>query len=336
MKQNLFTAPGPVLDEKGRPIPGYSTKSVRTFERKAIKASPFRIKEWDFYQVSDKEKCLQFTYGHTSYVGQVGIMFFDFKKGEWIANFDTLIPLPFGKLGMPEDAEKDHILKWDKDGIFMEFEVKGDVRVLRCSSPKNNFETEITLTRENPECIVINIPFDEKPTQFYYNHKINCMRAKGKATVNGVDYVFDPADSFGLLDWGRGVWPFSNDWFWSNGTGELNGEVFGFNLGCGFGNVDAATENIVFWQGKSHKLGKVSIVHQEDWLKPWVLKDEEGRLELTMYPDFDRTTKIKIAFIDNCCHQVFGRFKGWVVLDDGTKLDIDNIWAFAEHAVNNW
>ena len=35
--------------------------------RDSIKASPLRIKEWDFYQVSDREKCLQFTFGHASY-----------------------------------------------------------------------------------------------------------------------------------------------------------------------------------------------------------------------------------------------------------------------------
>ena len=43
---------GPVLDEKGRPIPGYSRRSTLVYDRKAIKAPPWRIKEWDFYQLS--------------------------------------------------------------------------------------------------------------------------------------------------------------------------------------------------------------------------------------------------------------------------------------------
>ena len=53
MEQKRFTVPGPVLDAQGRPVPGYSTRSVLHYDRSAIKASPFRIKEWDFYQVSD-------------------------------------------------------------------------------------------------------------------------------------------------------------------------------------------------------------------------------------------------------------------------------------------
>ena len=55
-----------------------------------------------------------------------------------------------------------------------------------------------------------------------------------------------------------------------------------------------------------------------------------------MTPTFDRTTQTKVLFIDNCCHQVFGRFDGTAVLDDGTRLAVQGLPAFAEHAVNNW
>jgi hypothetical protein len=57
---------------------------------------------------------------------------------------------------------------------------------------------------------------------------------------------------------------------------------------------------------------------------------------LTLTPCYDRTTRTKLLFIDNVCHQMFGTFSGTAVLDDGTVLHIDNVTAFAEHAVNNW
>ena len=239
MEQRQFTAPGPVLDGAGRPRAGYSTRSLLRYDRRAIHASPLRIKEWDFYQISDGEKCLQFTLGHASYAGQVGIMFFDFVKGQWLARFDKLLVLPFDRLRMPSDAERDQTLTYDSGGIFMQYQTRGDTRALRCR--KGDFDAEVTLTRENPNSLVINVPFAEKPTQFYYNQKINCMRADGRVRAGGREYRFDPAESFGLLDWGRGVWPFHNEWYWSNGTGLVGGEVFGFNLGCGFGDVSAAT-----------------------------------------------------------------------------------------------
>ena len=334
MEQHKLTVPGPVLDALGMPIAGYSTSSVLHYDRGAIRANPFRIKEWDFYQISDHEKCLQLTFGHASYAGQVGVMFFDFQKGRWIAKFDKLLAFPFGSLHMPENAEANHALTYNKGGLFMQFDVLGDTRILRCRY--EDFDCELTLTRENPNSLVINIPFREKPTQFYYNQKINCMRADGVVHTGGQDYRFSPADSFGLLDWGRGVWPFHNEWFWSNGTGIVDGGVFGFNLGCGFGNVNAATENMLFYDGLAHKLGRVVIRHEEDFMAPWHLTDEDGRLELTMTPTFDRTTKTKVLFINNVCHQVFGRFDGFAVLDDGTRLEVNELYAFAEHAVNNW
>lgn len=333
MREHHITAPGPVLDRHGVITPGYSERSVLTYRRGDIKAPFYRIKEWDFYQVSDGEKCLQFTYGHASYAGQVGVMLFDFKKGEMIADINKLLALPFGSLRLPENAEADSDVRYDKGNIHLRFQVEGAVRRLTFSAPE--FEADVTLERKNPYSLVINIPFDEYRTAFYYNHKINCMTARGRAVYRGKEYRFGE-DAFGLLDWGRGVWPFHNEWYWSNGTGVVNGKIFGFNLGTGFGNTSRATENMLFYDDGFSKLGPVRFELGADYMQPWRLRDEEGRLDLTLTPSYDRTTRTKALFVDNCCHQMFGAFSGRAVLDDGTALEIDGLPAFAEHAVNNW
>ncbi len=41
-------------------------------------------------------------------------------------------------------------------------------------------------------------------------------------------------------------------------------------------------------------------------------------------------------FVDNKCHQVFGKFSGTAVLDDGREIEVKDMVAFAEHAVNQW
>ncbi len=332
--QKQFTESGPVLDANGSPNPGYSTKSILSYRRNAIKASPFRIKEWDFYQITDRRMCMQFTIGHASYAGQVGIMFFDFKEGKMLAEKGTLLALPFGSLQLPEDAEKDHIICYDKKAGKVSFEAKGNTRHLFCRW--GDFEADITLTRQNRNSLVINVPFDESPRAFYYNQKINCMTAEGTITYGDKNYCFSPEDSFGLLDWGRGVWPFHNEWYWSNGTGYIENKIFGFNLGCGFGNTTNATENILFYGDSTHKLGEVVFERGADYMQPWQIHDTEGRLKLTLTPSYDRTTRTKLLWVDNCCHQMFGVFNGIAVLDDGTELKIDGLTSFAEHAVNNW
>ncbi len=333
MAELQITAPGYVLDEQGKISPGYSTHALCTYRRADIKASPLRIKEWDFYQVSDGEKCLQFTFGHASYAGQVGVMLFDFKKGEMIADINKLLAFPFGRLHLPENAETDSEITYDKGGVHLKFKVDGNTRYLSFSAP--DFEANITLERKTPHSLVIHVPFNESKTAFYYNQKINCMTARGQVNYKGTAYTFGE-DAFGLLDWGRGVWPFHNEWYWSNGTGLVDGEMFGFNLGTGFGNTSCATENILFYKGAAHKLGAVRFDLDTTYLKPWHIYDSEGRLDLMLTPTFDRTTKTKVLFINNCCHQMFGGFSGTAKLDDGTVLHIENLQAFAEHAVNNW
>ncbi len=333
MHQHEIKTPGMVLDKQGRITPGWASHAVQTYCRADIKASPLRIKEWDFYQVSDGEKCLQFTFGHASYAGQVGVMLFDFKKGTMIANINKLIPFPFSSLHLPESAEKDSDITYDKQGVHLRFKTEGATRYLSFSA--RDFEANITLEKTIPYSAVIQTPFRESPRMFYYNQKINCMTARGRAVYKGQAYTFEEG-AFGLLDWGRGVWPYHNEWYWSNGAGTVEGRMFGFNLGCGFGDTSQATENMLFYGETLTKLGRVHFELGADYMKPWRLYDDEGQLDLTLVPEFDRTTKIQALIVRNCCHQMFGRFHGTAVLADGTKLTIEELPAFAEHAVNNW
>ena len=90
----------------------------------------------------------------------------------------------------------------------------------------------------------------------------------------GKDMSFRPDDSFGGLDWGRGVWTYQNTWYWSSASGEIDGHRFGFNLGYGFGDTTAASENMLFYDGIGHKIDRVefqipkTIDGKDDWLRP--------------------------------------------------------------------
>ncbi len=331
--EKRFTQPAPVLDEQGSPNPGWASEGLLQYSRAAIRAPFHRIKEWDWYQVSDSCVALQFTLGHASYAGQAGISMFNFAKGKRIYQNDKIMALPFGSLGLCASAEADGVTLYDKRDMWLRFEKRGDTRMLAARA--KDFEAEITLVRQNPHALVVNVPFAGKPRHFYYNHKISCMSAIGRVVANGQEYTFGD-NAWGLLDWGRGVWPFHNEWYWSSASGTLGGEVFGFNLGCGFGNTEHATENCLFYKDGMHKLGRVSIAHEADWMAPWQLRDEEGRLDLTLRPVYDRETKTKLLWVDNNTHQMFGAFEGYAILDDGTRLDIADFTGFAEHAVNNW
>jgi hypothetical protein len=262
-------------------------------------------------------------------------MLFDFSTGEKIFEESRLLVLPFNRLHMPRNAEQDGRLAYDGNGILLEYRTSGNVRTIDCRW--RDVESHIVLTHRQPDSLVICIPFDENPYDFYYNEKINCMTGSGFIRKGNREWTFDEKNSFGLLDWGRGVWPFHNEWYWSNGAGYIDGKIFGFNFGSGFGNNDTATENIVFYDGRSYKLGRTDFsADTGDYMKPWHIRDREGRVDLTLSPSFDRTTATKLLWIDNCTHQVYGCFTGTVVLSPEKTIYVDRLYSFAEHAVNNW
>ena len=85
--------------------------------------------------------------------------------------------------------------------------------------------------------------------------------------------------------------------------------MFGFNLGCGFGNTDTASENMLFTKARPISWGRWTSGWGDKYMDPWHLTDREGRLDLTLTPCYDRTTSIKLLWVNNCCHQMFGKFK---------------------------
>lgn len=57
-------------------------------------------------------------------------------------------------------------------------------------------------------------PYKKNDTDFYYRQKIIGMRASGIVLYNNKTYTFNKKNSFGLLDWGRGVCPNEVTWYW--------------------------------------------------------------------------------------------------------------------------
>ncbi|HZJ83417.1 MAG TPA: DUF2804 domain-containing protein [Clostridia bacterium] len=337
--QNQIINPSNLIDVDGTLVQkGYSTHSVLNYNRESIKARSWRIKEWDFYQVSNNEFCIQMTIGHVSYVGSVNVVIMDLQKGSR-TSIEKRLVLPFNSLKMPRNAEEGD-LKYQSKNFYMDFAIGEQNRRLRAkiSDPKQPaVDLDIVLEQPDKSSIVMVTPFDEDPHAFYYNHKINCMPASGVASIGGKEYSFYPKDSFGLLDWGRGVWPFSHEWFWGSGSTWIDGKRFGFNIGYGFGNTSAATENMIFYDGDCHKIDEVNFnIPEDSYSKPWTFTSNDGRFEMDFDPIYDNYTEDKVLVVNKHCHQVFGKFNGKAILDDGQVIEIKDMMAFAEHAVNRW
>ena len=161
------------------------------------------------------------------------------------------------------------------------------------------------------------------------------MNASGVVSINDNKYYLKNDESFGLMDFGRGVLPFRHNWIWGNGSGIANGKYFGFNIGE-FGNTINGSENIFFYDNKSYKMDKVNITFNKDnYMDDWSAWSNDKSFVFTMSPIYDNNTKTKVLWVDNCCHQVFGLFNGYIMVD-GKRIDIKDFFAFIEYAKNRW
>ena len=343
MEQHRF-GPGPLLNETGDLCePGYATKLLKTYDRSAIKAGKLRIKEWDYYLITNDRWGVALTIDDNGYMGLLSASVLDFEK----CTETTVSPmfwLPMGKTGFPASSVIGDVRKTLKNASGS-FEHTKEGRRLRFSIDTfrdgKPFSCDILLQDEPQDSMVIATPF-EKRGHFYYNQKIISMRAKGFFSVGAERTKLDPDTTFGLLDWGRGVWTYKNTWYWSAAQGEIGGHRFGFNLGYGFGDTSAASENMLFYDGAAHKLGRVDFGipkkpdGTDDLLSSWHFTDDAGRVDLVFTPILDRASKTDVLVICSDQHQVFGRFTGTVKLDDGKEIKIQKLLGFAEKVFNKW
>ncbi|MGI5976810.1 MAG: DUF2804 domain-containing protein [Candidatus Limivicinus sp.] len=340
--QHEITRGFPLLDSKGNlNEPGFARKLLPIYLRRDIKCSPLRIKEWDYYLINNGRFALALTVADNGYMGLDSISLLDFEEG-WEITSSPMSFMPLGKLKMPESSKcgnvrhsgKKHSISFENDG--------SGTRILTARmedfGPGGAVVASVELFDEPEESMVICTPFD-KPGHFYFNQKINCMRAKGQVSYNGRVYSFDPEESFAVLDWGRGVWTYHNTWYWGSASYKVNGVPFGWNIGYGFGDCSAASENMLFYNGKAHKLSQVKFNipgDEKDFMSPWTFSSDDGRFEMDFVPVLDRAACTDVKLIKSDQHQVFGRYTGKAVLEDGTIVEVEDFPGFAEKVENKW
>ena len=334
---------------------GFSRKMLLKYDRKMIKANKLKIKEWDYYLIYNSDYALALTIADNSYMGMLSASIIDFKKPcEKTTSIITWFPM--GKLNqnyntkqnlnMPASSDVGDIYFKNKrcDFRFMHDDKNRNLYCyIKNFKGKQDLEANIILSAEPKENMVIATPFKENKKAFYYNQKIVGFKASGKIGIGENIIDFKPSNSFGLLDWGRGVWTYKNTWYWGAACGKLeDGNMFGFNIGYGFGDTSNATENMLFFNGKAHKLEDVTFNipkfknGKDNFLAPWTFSSNNKTFEMQFTPIINRHSDTNVLIIRSNQNQVFGKFTGYAILEDGTKIEIKNFLGFAEKVYNKW
>ena len=329
----------PLLGEDGRiSEPGWAREPVWEYDRKRISSPAFRIKEWDYYLVMNEDYGAAFTISDDGYIGLQSVSFLNFKE-KWEHTETILTVLPMGRMKMPASSEN-CVTEYRDKRLRMEFRAEDGKRTISCDFKDffqgKAFYCEITLDQPRMDSIAMATPWQKKKA-FYYNRKINCMPAEGYMSWDEETYWFHPEKDYGTLDWGRGVWTYDNTWYWGSGNGTVGGKPFGFNIGYGFGDTSTATENVIFYDGKAHKLDDVTFhIPEEDYMSLWKFTSSDGRFEMEFEPVLDRAARLSAGLVSSDQHQVFGKMRGRAVLDDGRFIELKDFMCFAEKVHNRY
>lgn len=334
MQQEICKAQD-LLNENGQlNVCGWARSSLLRYDRDHIAAGRLRIREQDRYFVVNKDCAVILSVADNGNRGLISASVLDFRKSSQHTEF-IMKHFPMGRLSLPATSRHGDTA-YSSKRVGMKFSKAGDYRFLRCEFLNfcDGRHLYANLELHEPakqESIVTALPFEKNKKAFSYSQKINCMPASGVVRMGGEEYLFNPESSFATLSWERGVISGKSAGLWASASGTVKGVRFGFNLGSGIGDTAAATENIIFYNGVGHKLGKVTFpVSEKELAKPWTVSSDDGRLEMKFTPFFECTARKLAGLASGSRHQVFGHYSGKVVLDDGTSFPVKEIIGFAE------
>jgi hypothetical protein len=297
----------------------------------------WRLKRWDYYGITTPAHYYSFTLSHVGYVGLVFAYVVDLSTGD---HHEETLMIPLGRgIFLPRNSTQGEST-FDNGKVRMSFQVEPETRRLAVAWPgfgggDLRAEAALGLPPEH-ESMTIVIPIGRK--RFYYNRKVNCMPAEGWVERDGVRETLQPAPSLGNMDWGRGVWEYRSFWVWASASGFLgDGRRAGLNMGFGFGDTSAATENALILDGRVHKLGQINFSYDAgDFMRPWRMVSDDGRVDLTFKPFVDRMARSNLLLLFSEVHQLFGRYHGTVRADDGEAIQLDGLIGFAEEHHARW
>jgi hypothetical protein len=332
-REHEIVAAGPLLAPDGRVRePGFARRPLLRYNPEAIALTPFaalnrlRLKEWDFYAITTGAMSFSMAVAHGGLAGVAAAQVIEFA-GPRLLERVVVTPLGAG-CALPLSSEAGDV-RFRRRGVEIDLVVRPGRRELRVRWPRylgaDDLALDAVVTEPSShESILMATPIGARG--FYMNRKICGLATSGSLSLGARREDLGAAGALATLDWGRGVWPYRTLWTWASGAGRLaDGRVLGLNLGGGFGDLRAATENCLFLDGRMHKLGPVDFAYDraDPAAGEWRMRDREGRLDLRLGGELYAMRKsLNALVIRSDLRQVTGAFRGWVVTEAGERIEV--------------
>jgi hypothetical protein len=302
-----------------------------------LSGHPNQKKKWNFWLILNERFGLSVTLANIDYIGAGNIMLFDMRTHEMLS--DNTVVTPQGRgLDMPETV--DSTVKLNRADMKVGLVHEPGVVRIRALVPKaqgGRLDVDITLHKPaEHETLNTVIPWSRE--QFHFTSKQNTLAATGTVTLGDRSISFAPEDSFGVLDFGRGIWPREFIWNWASFNTRQGADLIGINLGGKWTDGTGANENGLCLNGRLHKIMEDVIFEYDtaDFMKPWRLyTSDTNAVDLVLTPVWDKAAGVNMGDTKTGTHQCFGHFSGTVRAGDRT-VEIRNAFGWAEEHIGNW
>ena len=345
-KQIEYTEETPLLSPDGKLLAkGWARRNYFTYNRDYVKTGIMSRKEWDFYTITDGKMQILVSFANINVGGYVSAKITDLSTGEVIVDAIQYFigankHVPPAKGDVP-NRYKDKIGKAEFD-----FDTRETERILKYKKMHKGELCDVNIKMDilpGSENITTVLPFDEDDTKYFMTTKQMCMPCEGTFKYGDYVYKISKDTAFCSMDWGRVNTVHKMVWYWGSGSlyhydekGEKH--LLGFEITWAIGNESHATETAIFYDGKAHKFGAIDVEKfpKGRFMEEWKFVSEDGRFNMTMTPTLDNHSDVDFKVGRMNCHQVYGIWNGDVTLDDGTKIEIKDLFAFCEYVENRW
>jgi hypothetical protein len=334
-----ITKPSDLFDENGILIQeGWARKPILHYNRENVRAKWHRLKEWDNYVINHPDYNFSVTIADVGYMGLVTFEVMDYKEQKVYAGglqkFFTK-----GMWNLPTSSEHGDI-EFHHETFDLSIKKLPDKREIFFDFPsfeEKGLKGKITLYQDPNKDSIVKVNRYKKKKLFYYSDKVLWMPAEGTVFLGDKPYKFTPENCYGRLDWGRGVWPYKINWYWGGASGKTpDGHEIWFSHGHSYEDPALHDKNMVGYDGRGHKLGPIRFRVPENPMDPWKFTSEDDRFEMTLKPIFHHSSGMNFVIFSSKSIIAYGYYTGYVILDDGTKIQVENLLGHAEAIKWRW
>lgn len=336
---NKITEPSNLFNDEGILVQeGWATKPIIKYNREKVLAKWYRLKEWDNYVINHPKYNFSVTIADVGYLGMNSFELVDYEEqkvySDGVQKFFTK-----GTMNLPLSSEEGDIEIHDEKFDLLISRLK-DKRIIKFDFPtfaEKGLKGDLTMYQDPSRDSIVKVNRYEKRKLFYYSDKVVWMPVEGIVEFGGRKYEFNKNECYTRLDWGRGVWPYKINWYWGAAAGRTqDGHDIWFSHGHSYEDPSLHDKNMVGYDGKGHKLGPIKFIIPENPMDPWKFTSEDGRFEMTMLPIMHNPSKMNFVIFNSKSSLVYGLYTGDVILDDGTKVHVENLLGHAEAIKWKW